>query len=95
MISSPSLLPAATLPKYPVRTVVHMTSFTFRECAHCGEQHAVLADGRTAIHFTGAGDRCAGSERRQQNEGVTAQQARVIEAELRRALREVMRGRAS
>jgi hypothetical protein len=72
-----------------------MTSFTFRECAHCGEQHPVLADGRTAIHFTGAGERCAGSERRSQNEGVSAQQARVIEAELRRALRQVMREQAS
>jgi hypothetical protein len=71
-----------------------MTSFTFKECEHCGEQQPVLPDGRTAIHFTGTGDRCAGSERADRS-GVTEQQARIIEAHLRRALQQAMRRKAS
>jgi hypothetical protein len=71
-----------------------MGQFSFTECAHCGEQHPVLADGRLAIHFTRAGDRCAGSERRR-DDGVSSEQARRIEAQLRQVLQQVMRDRAS
>ncbi|MFP3670912.1 hypothetical protein SB717_38160, partial [Priestia sp. SIMBA_032] len=69
--------------------------FSFSECAHCGEQQPVLADGRIAIHFTRDGDRCGGSERRLGVEGVSSEQARRIEAQLRLALRQVMQTRTS
>lgn len=68
--------------------------FSHRECAHCGERHPVLSDGRVCLHFTAAGDRCAGSERRGDEGGVSVEQARRIEAELRRVLRQVMPRRA-
>ncbi|WP_431220564.1 hypothetical protein [Leifsonia xyli] len=72
-----------------------MGSFTFSECAHCGEQQPVLADGRIAIHFTGDGDRCGGSDRRLGIEAVSSEQARRIEAQLRLALWQAMRAQAS
>ncbi|MEV8214648.1 hypothetical protein ACRAWB_02000 [Leifsonia poae] len=72
-----------------------MGFFSFTECGHCNEQQPVLADGRIAIHFTRDGDRCHGSERRRDNEGVSSEQARRIEAQLRQALWQAMRAQAS
>ena len=72
-----------------------MGTFSFIECRHCNEQQPVLGDGRLAIHFTHDGDRCSGSERRQDNEGVSSEQARRIEAQLRQALWKAMRAQAS
>ncbi|MDR6969788.1 hypothetical protein [Leifsonia shinshuensis] len=72
-----------------------MGSFSFSECGHCGEQQPVLGDGRIAIHFTRDGDRCGGSERRQGVEGVSSEQARRIEAQLRQALWQAMRAQTS
>lgn len=72
-----------------------MGLFSFTECTHCGELQPVLGDGRIAIHFTRDGSRCGGSERRKDNEGVSSEQARRIEAQLRQALRQVMSARAS
>ena len=68
--------------------------FTYRECGHCGQRHPVLSDGRICIHFVAGGDRCAGSERRSDEGGVSVDQARRIEAELRRVLNQVMPRRA-
>jgi len=72
-----------------------MGFFSFTECGHCGEQQPVLADGRIAIHFTRDGDRCHGSERRRDNEGVSSEQARRIEVQLRQALWQAMRAQAT
>ncbi|RDV45658.1 hypothetical protein DOE76_07485 [Leifsonia sp. ku-ls] len=72
-----------------------MGLFSFTECAHCGEQQPILGDGRIAIHFTRDGSRCGGSERRQDNDGVSSEQARRIEAQLRHALRQVMSARTT
>ncbi|MDN4598598.1 hypothetical protein [Leifsonia virtsii] len=72
-----------------------MGLFSFSECAHCGEQQPVLGDGRLAIHFTRDGERCGGSERRNDNDGVSSEQARRIEAQLRLALRQVMGARTA
>ena len=71
-----------------------MGLFSFTECGHCGEQQPVLADGRLAIHFTRDGERCGGSERRR-NDGVSSEQARRIEAQLRQALWKAMRAQAT
>ncbi|WP_348789955.1 hypothetical protein [Leifsonia sp. NPDC080035] len=68
--------------------------FSHQACGHCGQRHPVLADGRISLHFTDGGDRCAGSERRGDEGGVSVEQARRIEAELRRVLRQVMVRRA-
>ena len=72
-----------------------MAPFSFTECRHCGEQQTVLGDGRIAIHFTRDGERCHGSERRHDNEGVSSEQARRIEAQLRQALTRAMRAQTS
>ncbi len=55
----------------------------------------MLSDGRMSIHFTRGGERCSGSERRDGEPSVSAEQARLIEAQLRRVLRQVMPRRAS
>lgn len=72
-----------------------MGRFSFIECGHCREQQPVLSDGRLAIHFTRDGERCGGSERRNDSDEVNRDQARRIEAQLLRALRQAMRAQAS